>query len=130
MVIRDKDSFLAVLQQNISTVLDIENTDEIDAMLDDMQKELLRLANSGSQYMAVADEICRLREEKQSAMIQKADHQTKRQRTAEMADFLNSQSGLISQYDDMIVRRLVEWVTVFEGRAIFMFRSGLEVDVR
>jgi site-specific DNA recombinase len=132
IVIGGKDGFIKTLQQNIATVLSEvldHNTVEIDAKLDDLQKELLHLANSGNQYMGVAEDICRLREKKQSALSQNSDRQTKRQRISEMKAFLNSQTGIISQYDDRLVRRLVEQVTVHEGRVVVEFRSGEEIEV-
>jgi site-specific DNA recombinase len=131
-VIGDKDGFLAVLQKNIATVLDEQddmNADSIDVRLVDLQKELLQLASSGSQYMGVANEICKLREEKQSVLSQTADLQTKRQRIAKMTEFLNCQTGLISRYDEKMVRRLVERITVQEGKVVVGFRSGVEVRV-
>ena len=39
-----------------------------------------------------------------------------------MTEFLSGQNGLISQYDDKLVRRLVERVTVLEGRVEVGFR--------
>ncbi len=41
--------------------------------LDELQKELLRLANSKANYEDVADEIYRLRELKQSALVENAE---------------------------------------------------------
>jgi site-specific DNA recombinase len=132
MIISDKDGFLATLQKNISTVLDEQDdldTKGIDARLDNLQKELLRLANSKSQYESVAAEIYRLREIKQSALSQNADRYSKRQRISEMKEFLNSQTGVISQYDDRLTRQLVERVTILEGKVTIRFRSGVEVVV-
>jgi site-specific DNA recombinase len=40
----------------------------------------------------VADEIYRLRELKQNALVENAEREGKRQRIAEMTDFLNEQS--------------------------------------
>jgi site-specific DNA recombinase len=131
-VIADKDSFLEVLRRNIATVLDEQfdlDTGCIDARLVELQNDLLHLANSGSQYMAVVDEICKLREEKQIVLSQNVDRKTKRQRIVEMTEYLNSQTGVISQYDDKLVRRLVEHVMVINGRVAVGFRSGMEVGV-
>jgi site-specific DNA recombinase len=130
MAIGGKVSFLVVLQQNIATVLDEQmDSGDIDSKLDDLQKELLRLANSGSQYMDVTDEIYKLREMKQSALTQNADRHSQSQRITEMEAFLNSQIGVIGQYEDRLVRRLIERVKVSEGRVVVRFRSGTEVDV-
>jgi len=79
-VLCGKDTYLSVLQENIATVLSEENdktTDDIDRKLDELQKELLRLANSKADYNSVADEIYRLRELKQNTLAQNAERQAK-----------------------------------------------------
>jgi hypothetical protein len=56
--------FPSILHDNIATVLNEENdkaTDGLDSKLDELQNELLRLANSKADYNNVADEIYRLR---------------------------------------------------------------------
>ena len=51
-----------------------------------------------------------------------------RQRIAEMTDFLNEQSCELEEYDDQLVRRLIEKVTVFDEKLTIEFKSGIEVD--
>jgi site-specific DNA recombinase len=79
--------------------------------------------------VTVADAICKLRETKQGALTQNTDRLSKRQRIVEMKEFLSSHTGVISQYDDKWVRRLVERVTVHDGRVVVGFRSGVEGGV-
>jgi site-specific DNA recombinase len=132
LAIGGKDSFLATLQQNISKVLDEQkdmDIESIEVKLNELQNELIRLASAGSQYMGVADEICKLREVKERTLSQMADSQAACQRMVEMAEFLNTQTGVISQYDDKLVRRLVENVTVEEGKLVVRFRSEVEIEV-
>ena len=89
-VLAEKDTFLAVLKENIATVLNEDSdqaTNDIDEKLDGLQKELLRLANSKANYEDVADEIYRLRELKQNALVENAEREGKRQRIIEMAEF-------------------------------------------
>lgn len=131
-VLAGRDDFLSTLQSNIETVLggalDLD-TGEIDAKLDELQNELLRLAGTKSAYEGVADEIYRLRELRQEHMAHNAERQSRRQRIAEMTEFLQGQSGIITEYDDKLVRRLVERVTVFEDCVAVAFRSGIENEV-
>jgi site-specific DNA recombinase len=120
------------LQDNIATVLNEENdkaTDEIDRKLDELQNELLRLANSKADYNEVADEIYRLRELKQNALVENAEREGRRQRIAEMTDFLNEQSCKLEEYDEQLVRRLIEKVTVFDNKLTIEFKSGVEIDL-
>nr|WP_241421363.1 DNA recombinase [Candidatus Contubernalis alkalaceticus] len=116
-VLAGKDTFLAVLKENIATALNEEcdkATKDIDEKLDEFQKELLRLANSKANYEYAADEVYRLRELKQIALVENAEREGKRQRIIEMAELLDEQPGELEEYDEQLVRRLIEKVTVFE----------------
>ena len=132
-VVADRDGFIATLQQNIETVLCEEfdkDTSDIDVKLDELQNELLRLADSKADYEKVAEEIHRLRELRQDTMAHNAERQTQRQRIAEMTEFLQGQSGVLIKYDDKLVRRLVERVTVYEDRLMVEFKSSVQVEIQ
>ena len=77
----------------------------------------------------MADEIYRLRELKQNALAENAEREGKRQRIAEMTDFFNEQSCELEEYDEQLVRRLIEKVTVFHDKFAVEFKSGVEIDV-
>ena len=67
-----KDAFLVTLQNNIEPVIIHENDQTlatIDKRLEELQTELLKLASSKADYEDVADEIYRLREEKQKVQL-------------------------------------------------------------
>ncbi len=120
-----------LLVKNISTVLGEEfdkDSADIDRQLADLQNELIKQANSKEDYDAVVDEIYRLRGEKQEALVHNAERQTKRQRIAEMTEFLEEQTEMI-EYDDKLVRQLVEKVLIHENKWIVTFKSGLEIEV-
>ena len=76
----------------------------------------------------VADEIYRPRELKQNALVENAEREGKRQRIAEMTDFLNKQSAELEEYDEQLVRRLIEKVTIYEDKLTVEFKSGIEID--
>jgi len=46
-----------------------------------------------------------------------------------MSIFLRKQPTVIKGYDEKLVRRLIEKVTVYEDRFDGVFRSGVTVDV-
>lgn len=130
-VLASKDTLLSTLQANIETVLNKENdkaTKDIDTKLDELQNELIRLANSKADYEEVANEIYRLRELKQNALVVNAEREGRRQRIAEMTDFLNEQSHELEEYDEQLVRRLIEKVTVFNDKLAIKFKSGIEIN--
>ncbi len=46
-----------------------------------------------------------------------------------MSAFLQEQPITITEYDEQLVRRLIEKVTVYESRFTVEFKSGVTVDV-
>ncbi|WP_027622106.1 hypothetical protein [Acetivibrio clariflavus] len=46
-----------------------------------------------------------------------------------MTDFLNEQSYELEEYDEQLVRRLIEKVTVFDDKLTVEFKSGVEIDI-
>jgi len=127
-----KDAFLTTLQTNIETVLNEEHdnsTIHIDTKLEELQKELLLLANSKADYKEVANEIYHLREQKQNALVENAEREGIRQRIAEMTTFLNEQSTELEEYDEQMVRRLIKKVTVHDNKFEIEFKSGIEIQI-
>ena len=80
-------------------------------------------------YNSVADEIDRLRELKQNALVESAEREGLKQRIREMREFLEQQSTEVTEDDELQVRRLIEKVTVYDGRFEVEFKSGAKVDV-
>jgi len=128
----DKDAFLSVLKGNIETVISHENDTtlaDIDKRLNELQTELVKLANSKAEYDKVGDEIYHLRDEKQKVQLEIFGRDELKKRIADMGDFLNGQSTVITEYDESLVRRLIEKVTVHEDKFTVEFKSGVIVDV-
>jgi hypothetical protein len=46
-----------------------------------------------------------------------------------MEKFLNEQSTLLEEYDEQLVRRLIEKITVYEDKLTVEFKSGTMIDV-
>ena len=120
------------LAANVETALteaDGISIDEIDARLEELQKELLKVANSRENYDSITDEICRLREVKQSAMVDSAEREGLKLRIDEMRQFLDEQTENITEYDEQLTRRLIEKITVYEDHFTVEFKSGTSVDI-
>jgi site-specific DNA recombinase len=127
-----KDDFLATLKNNIETVIIHENDQtlaNINKRLEELQTELLKLANAKADYEDVANEIYRLREEKQKTLLQCANRDELLKRIDDMSNFLREQHTALTEYDEALVRRLIEKVTVFEDKFIVEFKSGVAVDI-
>jgi site-specific DNA recombinase len=128
----DKDSFLVTLKNNIETVISRENDTTlayIDKRLEGLQTELVKLANSKAEYDKVGDEIYRLRDEKQKVQLDIIGRDELKKRIDDMGNFLKGQPTAITEYDEQLVRRLIEKVTVYEDKFTVEFKSGVTVDV-
>jgi len=131
-VLGSKNTFLTVLQENIAAVLNEDNDQTIqgiESRLNELQQELLRLVNAKAGYQTVADEIYRLRELKQNILTENAEREGKRERIADMTEFLNEQSHELEEYDEQLVRRLIEKITIYDEKLTIEFKSSVEIDV-
>lgn len=120
------------LQENVEVVIrqeDESSVEGIETKLEELQKELLKRANSKKDYNDIADEIHRLRELKQNALTESAEREGLKKRIAEMREFLDSQATEVLEYDGQLVRRLIEKVTVYDERFEVEFKSEMVVDV-
>ncbi|WP_089284976.1 hypothetical protein [Anaerovirgula multivorans] len=52
-----------------------------------------------------------------------------RKRIGDMRAFLQEQPIAITEYDEQLIRRLIEKVTVYENKFTVAFKSGVTVDV-
>lgn len=128
----NKEEFLKTLQQNIASVVrasEAASIEDIDKRLEELQKELLRLANSKSDYDAIADEIYRLRELKQQSEAEGVHRNEQINRIAELHDFIKTQPSEITTFDETLVRRMIEKISVFESFFTITFKSGVSIDV-
>lgn len=133
MALGNRDSMMDALQENVETVIrqgDESSVEGIEAKLEELQKELLKRANSKKDYNGIAEEIYRLRDLKQNALVASAEHEGLKKRIAEMREFLDSQPTEVLEYNEQLVRRLIEKVTVFDEKITVRFKSGVEIDVK
>jgi site-specific DNA recombinase len=70
-----------------------------------------------------------LRDEKQRLMLENANLDERKKRIEEMREFMKGQSTNIVEFDEQLVRRLIEKVTVFEDKFTVEFKSELTVNV-
>ncbi len=127
-----QDSFLSTLKDNIATILTRESNQtltDIDKRLEELQMQLLKLASSNTDYEKAGDEIYRLREKKQKLQVENATLDELNQRITDMSEFLKKQSTALAEYDEQLVRRLIEKVTVYEDKFTVEFNPGVTVDV-
>jgi len=50
-------------------------------------------------------------------------------RIKELEDFITGQDTAIIEFDEAVVRKLIQKITVYEDRFTVEFRSGISVDI-
>ena len=48
----------------------------------------------------------------------------------DLQDFIRSQPTTITEFDEVLVRRLIAKITVFENHFIVEFRSGIAIEIK
>jgi len=92
------------MQENIAKAIIAAGTmrpDGIQARLDELQKEFIRMANSKQDYDAIA----------------------------ELQDFIGSLQSEIAEFDESLVRKLIQQITVYDDHFTAEFKSGLTIDI-
>jgi len=127
-----KDDFLVTLQNNIEAVLCCSNDqtlESIDKRLSELQAELYSLVSSKADYEKVGSEIYRLRDEKQKLQLESAGRDEVKKRITDMDAFLRRQPTALTEYDEALVRRLIEKVAVYEDNFVVEFKSGVSLQI-
>ena len=132
-LINQKDEFLPGMKLAMERALQKSNSPrlkEIDERLEALQKELLKKANGKQGFEELADEIDALREEKQDLLVKEANRAGMKLRLDDLEAFLAEQSTEVTEYDEGLVRQLIEKIIVYDDHLFFEFKSGLETDVQ
>lgn len=131
-VFESKTQFMDILTRNIAVVMnqvDSCEIEQIEQKLKQLQQELLKLANNNQDYSVIANEIYRLRDEKETVLAKNAGFASQKQRMAEMTTFLKEKKVTTQEYDEQIVRKLIEKITICDEKITVAFKSGIEIDV-
>ena len=67
---------------------------------------------------------------KAAVVTRDAEQEMLRKRIDEMRQFLQTQTNRVTEYDEQMVRRLIEKITVFDDKLIFKFKSGMTLELK
>jgi len=74
--------------------------------------------------------VIRLREEKHRLQVENAEKENVKQRVTELEEAIDELSREKLEYEETLVRRLIEKDTVYDDRFTVEFKSGIDIDVR
>ena len=77
-------------------------------------------------------QVCtnRFQDEKYQLQLGAAKREDARQKVADLEIFLGELEVKVEEYDEALVRRLIERVTVYDDHFTVEFKSGIEIDVQ
>ena len=75
-----------------------------------------------------ADEIYCLKEQKQAAQTSLAKQKETKKKIQIAIRFLQKQQPEITDFDEALVGRLIECISIEEGRIKVQFKSGVEIE--
>lgn len=125
----NSDEYLKKLKSNLKTAISLANPQSVEALADrirQLQQELIDRTESGTNYDDLAEEILRLQEQTVMDNAAKAAH---RERIQELLHFINSQPRTITEFDEALVKKLLESVKVCEFFLEFRFKSGVTISI-
>lgn len=128
----NRDSVLPMLKENILVVIgggEIEKFSQVDQEIKEKQEELLKAGRDEEIIERIDNEILSLREEKHEIMMKSALKQEQIERMEDMTEFLDKQVRKITKYSEVLVRRLIEKITVYDEKLVVEFKSGFAVEV-
>ncbi len=132
-ILTERKVFQKQLQANIAKVVvsaDTLSPNGIQARLEELQKELIKKANHKQDYDAIADEIFRLREQKEQSEVDSHHREETMNRIKELQDFIAKQKTDITEFDEALVKKLIEKIAVFADHFTVEFKSGLTIDIK
>ena len=98
-------------------------------MLEEKQKELISLANKGKDFESLADEIDELRDKRQTLLVEDASLSGENERIDELIEFIRKNKFRTLEYDDKLVKKIIQNVTVYEDHFVICFKSGTEIEI-
>lgn len=120
------------LQLNIASVIrasQATSVENIDEKLMALPHEIIQKAQSKEAYDEIADEIVKLREERQQLAVDTSVLDDQIERIKEIQDFIRSQRTDITEFDEALIRRWIKHITVYEDHFTVELKSGLSIDV-
>ena len=117
---------LEKLKKNVESVLLDDKyviTEQIDSRLAELQEELVKAVGDQDRIDKIAEEIDDLRTKKSTLILKSAERDVLMDRIEEMRIFLEQQTSRITEYDEQLVRRMIEKIVVFPDRIEITFKS-------
>ena len=91
--------------------------------------ELIKKANNKEAYDEIAEQIFKLREQRQQCTVDTAARDAQIARITELQDFIKEQCTDLAEFDESLVKRWFKQITVWNDHFTVGLKSGLSIDI-
>ena len=123
----------SILTSTLEKVLTQNSDDEVSTInttLQKLQAQLLDASSNNRDVTKIGEQIVRIKEDKDELLLRQGTLDNSKQRIDEMIQFLDEQDVEIKEFNEVLIRRMVEEVRVFDENVTIKFKSGIEVKTR
>lgn len=131
-VVQISDKTIHILLQNIQKVISKDYANEIkeiQVLLTSKQELLLELIQSNQNYDNLLNEIDLLKAKENELLVNQANNETHKKRIYEMKQFIENQDHLLTHYDEVLVRKYIQEIKIFDDKFEVRFKSGINVNI-
>ena len=93
------------------------------------RKSFSKKANNKEAYDEIADEIFKLREQREKCTVDTVARDAQIARINELQDFIKQQPAHLEAFDEALVKRWLERITVWEDHFTVELKSELKIDI-
>lgn len=95
----------------------------------ELQKELLKKANNKEAYDEIADQIFKLRKQREKCTVDTAARDAQIEKINDLQDYIKKQRTDLESFDETLVKRWLKQITVWEDNFTVELKSGLKIDI-
>jgi uncharacterized coiled-coil protein SlyX len=128
----DSDTYMNRLRENLEAAINSANpmsAEALSAKMAELQRELINRTERRENYDDITEEILRLRELQEQKGMDDATQKEHTKRIKELQKFIQSQPSEITEFDEALVKKLLEKVTVHDDYLEFRFKSGVTISI-
>lgn len=95
----------------------------------ELQRELLKKANNKEAYDEIADQIFKLREQREKCTVDTAARDAQIARINDLQDYIKKQRTNLESFDETLVKRWLGQITVWDNYFTVELKSRLKIDI-
>ena len=127
-----RNTVISLLKTNIQETIfdDLEaKIAAVDAQLTSLQEKLIAIAGDEEAEERIGSQISELWKYRQNLLAESAERSDLKNRMNDMIAFLDEMPQTITEYSEVITRRLIDRITIFDEKIVVELKSGLQMEV-